>query len=239
MSTFPGLRRVAVDLDAGNMTEQEIEACAKVVLDRYKHQNTINYTECKHLVQQVIDTHEIDKQALIAAGRPREKVEAMPHFQVALLHGMLEYDTLIDQTLVWYDLPYWETAARSTDLHQQNQKERQTDPKAPALAIAQLLFPGHEKVAARRAQNERKIALLRTIESFRYYAATLDGQLPPSLAAVKEVTIPIDPITGKDFDYHLTDGAATLHAATPSNAQANSWNTVAYELRMKKGTERP
>ena len=58
-----------------------------------------------------------------------------------------------------------------------------------------------------RVRLERRTALLRTIEAIRFYAATHDGKLPPNLAAIKEVAVPIDPFDGKPLRLkRLADG---------------------------------
>jgi hypothetical protein len=46
---------------------------------------------------------------------------------------------------------------------------------------------------------ERRIAMLRTVEAIRMYAAVHDGKLPESLDAITEVPIPLDPATGSPF----------------------------------------
>src|SRR5207244_10482943 len=58
----------------------------------------------------VLLRHESAKRALIAAGRPRDKVEAMPHLQVAVLHSLLEYDAALDEFARQLAQPYWEAA---------------------------------------------------------------------------------------------------------------------------------
>jgi hypothetical protein len=233
LGTFPGLAECAVDLDAGNMTAKQVEGCVKS-LQKFHHDKQYDYSDRKKLVQLIQEKHEVAKKALIAAGRPREKVEAMPHVQVALLHGLLEYDTLFEQTVVWHDLPYWETATRYKDLDESNRREREKDPNAPALALARLLFPANEKAAFARVRTDRKIAMLRCVEAVRFYAASHDGKLPASLSAIKEVAVPTDPVTGKDFEYHLDGEVATLRGPAPSNDANNVWKTVTYELRIRK-----
>jgi hypothetical protein len=233
LGTFPGLAESAVDLDAGSMTAKQVEGCVKS-LQKFNYDKQYDYSDRKKLVQLIQEKHEVAKKALIAAGRPREKVEAMPHVQVALLHGLLEYDTLFEQTVVWHDLPYWETATRSKDLCESNRREREKDPNAPALALAQLLFPANEKAAFARVRTDRKIAMLRCVEAIRFYAATHDGKLPVSLSAIKDVAVPTDPVTGKDFAYHLDGEVATLRGPAPSNDADNLGKTVTYELRVRK-----
>jgi hypothetical protein len=186
------------------------------------------------LAWNIRDKHEIAKQALIDAGRPRAKVEAMPHLQVALLHALLEYDAAMDNIIVWNSLPYWEQAERVGKLKNKRVEERLQDPNAPAIPLVPLLFPVVHRVIFVRARTDRKMALLRTIEAIRFYAANHDSQLPPSLAAIKEVPIPLDPVTGKDFVYQVAGEVAKLTAPTPTKKTPNVGNTVIYELAIRK-----
>ena len=124
--------------------------------------------------------HEIAKKTLIDAGRPKEKVEAMPQLQVALLHALLEYDAALDNMIVWNNLPYWEQAQHLGKLKNKRIEDRLLDPDAPAIPLAPLLIPAIQKINFARARTDRKIALLRTIEAIRFYAATHEGKLPPT-----------------------------------------------------------
>src|SRR5207302_11156737 len=142
--------------------------------------------------------HEIAKQALIDAGRPRDKVEAMPHLQVAMLHALLEYDAALDNLIVWDKQPYWERSDPNTGVNKRYLQDRWKDYHTAAIPLAPLLIPAVKKVTLARVRLERRTALLRTIEAIRCYAATHDGKLPPNLAAIKEVAVPIDPFTGNN-----------------------------------------
>ena len=230
--TFPGLAAVGADLNAGNLSEKQLTDCAKMIggLEDKK----LNVAERFALGTLILQRQEAAKKALIAAGRPKEKVEAMPQFQVALLHAMLEYDAALDDMIVWNNLPYWEQAERIGKLKNKRIEDRLKDPTVPAIPLAPLLIPAVQKITFARARTDRKIALLRTVEAIRFYAATHDGKLPPTLADIKEVPIPLDPVTGRSFEYHLDDDTATLRAPTPAKETPNASNTVVYELRIRK-----
>lgn len=59
-------------------------------------------------------------------------------------------------------------------------------------------------------RQDRRIAVLRVIESLRYHAATHNGALPHSLSQITEVPVPDDPATGKPFEYRLNGNSADL-----------------------------
>ncbi len=59
------------------------------------------------------------------------------------------------------------------------------------------------------ARNDREIAVLRTIEALRMYAAANEGRLPEKLSDLT-VPVPIDAVTGKPFEYQLRDDTAVI-----------------------------
>jgi hypothetical protein len=251
--TFPGLAEISMNLDAGNLSENKLQGIMKV-FDRVKRglgfsDDRFYYPERILLAQNIQKKQAVAKKALIAAGRPRDKVEAMPPVQVAVLHSLLEYDARFDEILMWQGLPDWEMVDRLTRLNQpyrsdtprmfccQETRERlvrEKDPNAPAIPLLSLLFPRIDRVVFARVRTDRKIALLRAIEPIRFYAADHDGQLPPSLAAIKEMPIPLDPVTGKGFEYQVNGEVAKLTAPTPAKETPHAGNTVIYELAIRK-----
>jgi hypothetical protein len=251
--SFPGLAEAAMNRDAGNLSEKQLQDSMKMFdslrRDFGLSERLLYYPEHLLLAQNIQKKHEVAKKALIAAGRPSDKVEAMPPVQVALLHAQLEYDAAIDEALRCQGLPYWEMADRLKRLGRQYQTEpremllpletrerlaREQDPDAPAIPLVPFLFPRMNRMVLVRARTDRKIALLRIVEAVRCYAATHDGQLPPTLNTIIEMPLPLDPVTGRAFRYYVNRDTATLHAPPPAHETPNSGNSVTYELRIRK-----
>jgi hypothetical protein len=178
--------------------------------------------------------HEADKEALVASGRPRELVEKMPHVQVAVLRAFVEYDRATDEMLKWQAFPDAEALPHLRQAHARL-KARLKKSDAPLGAqLAGLLLPGYHRVFAARAQGDRRFAALRCVEAIRLYAAAHGGRLPPELAAVREVPVPDDPVTGKPFQYRVNGDRATLHAPPPDGETPVRGNTLTYELTLKR-----
>ena len=59
------------------------------------------------------------------------------------------------------------------------------------------------------AGSEGNSAVLRILEAIRLYGAAHGGRLPNELQEI-EVPVPIDPVTGKLFDYEVRDNVARL-----------------------------
>ena len=73
--------------------------------------------------------YEPDKEALVAAGRPRALVEKMPHVQVALLHSFAEYERMCEEVLKWQTFSYAEAAPHLRAALERQKAERiATDP---------------------------------------------------------------------------------------------------------------
>jgi hypothetical protein len=237
LGNFPGISESAVDLNAGPLPAEKVPMLVKgfgAIVDQ-----PLEYKERIALSLLIARKHEKAKEVLIAHGRPRDKVEQMPHVQVALLHALLEYDELLDEITKWQTFPYWQA---SEGLAQAERMVRESRVRAgnpltnegPALPLAPLVLPAVNKVLMARVRLERRFAALRCVEAVRLYAHAHKGQLPESLEAVKEVPVPLDPMTGKGFTYKVNGDTATLYGPPPGKDMPQTHNTIFYELTLKR-----
>ncbi|HZY84362.1 MAG TPA: hypothetical protein VFE78_06000, partial [Gemmataceae bacterium] len=90
---FPGLRESANDPNAGALSPEQVQAGVDAL---FTFDIPKTYPMRAGLSLWVRRKHDGSKAALVAAGRPRAKVEQMPHMEVALLHAMQQYDRLLD-----------------------------------------------------------------------------------------------------------------------------------------------
>jgi len=232
-SSFPGLAAQLTNLDAGPMTAEQVQELVKSYIAINDRQNPLLL---QAQVGYLLSTrHEKAKKALIAQGRPRAKVEAMPHVQVGMLHAMLEYDRHFDELLKWQAQPYWQSAPR---LEEQMRKLRRAalDPDAPALPLVQEVLPAISKVLNARARLDRQIAQLRCLEAIRLYAAGHEGSWPVRLADITEAPVPVDPATGQPFVYQVTGDSATLSCPQAAFLPGQGAKVAkSYLLRKKTG----
>jgi hypothetical protein len=170
------------------------------------------------------------KRALVAEGRRSEDVDALPALQVVLIHSLHQYRRLQDDLYKWYGLPYWEARPQ---LEQADREIRQARNRLEAIPFIDLL-PALDKVTRAAARLDRRIAALRCVEAVRLYAAGHDGKLPAALGAVTDVPIPIDPMTGKAFEYRATGEQATLRGPAPAGQRPSANNAVTYELTLRR-----
>ncbi len=183
--------------------------------------------------------HEKAKQTLVEAGWARTVVEKMPHLEVAVLRGFVDYERQMDDSIKWTNLPYWQAAPALMKLETQRAKFRFVPgPDEPAIPVAEFLMANTGRVMFSRTHLERKLAVLRCLEAIRLYAAEHDGKLPASLDQIKEVPIPVDPFTGKPFKYTSGAGKATLYAAALAppipGRKPLPQDALYYEIALKK-----
>jgi hypothetical protein len=230
--TFPGLREV----ENPHLTPEQVErlqtTATFLVRDRFgPRQSSSDALMRLAVIGWVTKAYPGAKQALIAAGRKPDEVEAMPAIQVVLIEALRDFERRRDDLFKWMALPYPEARAGVLRVDREFKKAwAQTD----ALSIAQVFLPAVTKVLDATGRLDRRIAALRCVEAVRLYAAAHDGKLPPSLADIKEVPIPTDPMTGKSFDYKVDGDTFTLSAGPPAGDAATSYNTLAYEVTLRK-----
>lgn len=144
------------------------------------------------------------KKSLVARGRKPADVEAMPVLQVVLLDAYEEVRRKNDAEVRWLALPYWqgipmlakEAAARGASRDEEG--------------LLDMFRAAYNRVVWSMARFDRRIAALRLIEAIRLYAAGHDGRLPAKLSDITEVPLPLDPTTGKEFEYRTTDSGAEI-----------------------------
>jgi len=169
------------------------------------------------------------KEFLARKGYSEERIEAMPAAQAVLIYQKQEYLEIMDHFFKWFEIPYHQAqphlqeAAKRFDNHQHT--------KGIKMNLFTTLLPAMSRIAFLQARLDRNIALLRTIEAIRMFAAENSGQLPGSLAEITSVPIPADPVTGKDFIYRRID-ARNAHLEAPV-APAERKRRPVYELTIK------
>lgn len=174
------------------------------------------------------------RRFLLSQGLAPGTVEAMPRVQVVFLFSLAEYDRLFDEMLKWQGVPYWQARPGLEKAEQGLREERVKEGELERLPLAGLFLPAIQKVFFATTRIDRKIAALRCIEAIRLYAAAHDGKLPAALNDITEVPIPIDPVTGKFFEYSMEEGKTTLYAPPPAGEKPHSGNYLKYELTLAK-----
>jgi hypothetical protein len=180
------------------------------------------------LTAAVLKAYPDAKHYLRSLGRTDEQILALPALQVVGMYYVGRYDWWRDEMLKWLSVPAWQAMPHLEKLERDLRKDMREQAN-PLL----LIFPAVLKVQHATARTERSIAGLRAAEALRLYAATQGGKAPAKLADIKDVPVPLDPLTGKDMEawYKVQDGVAVLEV--PSMMPSAPFLGRRYELPAK------
>jgi hypothetical protein len=170
------------------------------------------------------------KQLLIDAGRPKDEVDAMPLEQVVWLASFHRWHLYWDDLIKWSFLPAPE---RHVGLEQVERRLAEFHNKhRDAILDLTELFASVPAALAASDRADRQLALLRVEEAIRLHAHAHAGMLPPSLEAIDEVPIPVDPVTGKAFRYRVEKNTAVVETPSPpANVSATEYQRRRQERR--------
>jgi hypothetical protein len=173
------------------------------------------------------------KQYLIRQGHTPEQVEALPMLQAVLIFELANYDRLYDDLIKWQGFPYPEAMAGVARAEAALREQREKS-GGVGTTLASMILLSLGKTYNAQARIDRRIAALRCIEAIRIYAAAHDGKLPATLADIREVPVPSDPLTGKEFEYKRDGDKATLTGPAPGNQFPQPSNYFQYVLTLAK-----
>ncbi len=167
----------------------------------------------------VLKTYPEAKRWLIAQGRDKDKVAALPSLLVVLLYQLDQYDAMRDEILAAVSLPPWQSNAALRKVDEKLRAQRSEGQVNPFIIV---LLPAVSKVSEADLRMQRNVAVLRVAESLRWYAAVHDGAVPETLADVRELPAVTDPKTGKGFDalYQVNDATGILEVPPPQRYPA-------------------
>ena len=173
----------------------------------------------------------IAKESLIAKGRTKKEVEALPVEQVVLIYHLNNCLITRDNIYKWLELPYPQASKNIKKILNDLKKRGRYDVN-PLLELldSSLVLYDIEQYPYGKALFERKIAILRCVEVLRMYAARHEGKLPKSLKDVKGVAVPIDPLWDREFTYRLEGDKAVIESLAPSDKEYG----LIYEITVRK-----
>ena len=188
----------------------------------------------------VAKLYPIAKDALIASGLDRQRVEEMPVGQVVAIHTARSINHAYQQVFKVSLLPYDQAIQRMPQVMQQLTKDGYLGPNLSGnsgLPIANLLLPAVGNVIQAEIRLVRGFAVIQAIEAIRMHAAAT-GKLPASLAEITIVPVPNNPATGQPFAYKLdaATGTATLEFPAVANQQPRH-DAKRYVIRLQKNDQ--
>jgi len=160
---------------------------------------------------------------LVSVGKMKpDAVKGFSPMQVTLTDDILTYQILRDEMRKYHNLPF-EIAVAGID-----DQEKLLKAVTPETVAARALLPGMKWARDAEVRTAQRVALLRILEALRLHGAASNGELPATLADTK-LPMPLDPVTGKAFEYSVKDGVATL-----SGGKIADMPQRVYEVRLRK-----
>ncbi len=130
------------------------------------------------------------KQILAESGMNPAEIEQMPVGKVCLLAERLDFLRNSQTLATIAAIPWWQLTA-----------EQQKATLPDSVGLTSQFLPATAQVIRAHVRMERTFNALQTIEGIRHFAATHDGRLPETLDEMTETPAPLDPVSGKPFEY--------------------------------------
>ena len=178
------------------------------------------------------------KAALIKQGLRPDLVEAMPPFQVVSLFAYRDYRDTLEEVTKWIYVP--EGRKHPAFLQAVKRHDQASDRldrmffRGLIRGLGGLGASSYERHFEAADRLDRHLAALRSVEALRMYAAHYDCW-PTKLDDVKDVPLPLDPLTRKPFDYKMRDGNhAVVATPPPLEGTLRPDMTYTYQLSLRK-----
>jgi hypothetical protein len=171
---FPGLR----NLDKEVLTPEKASA---LVNDFWARARSLEVTTGDMPVPKVtamawVMLHYTDAKAYLAGrGMAQARIEAMPAAQAVMQYQLDTYLEVRDRLSKWFSVPY---PVAQPHLEQASQEINRVQGKDLKINLFVNMLPALSRVAFLQARLDRQVALLRTIEAIRMYAADYGSQMP-------------------------------------------------------------
>jgi hypothetical protein len=201
--TFPELK---------DHPEQLSAARSRDLLSRlamYSHASPTSEDTAAALVH-MMKVYPAAKERLLRAGLKPLEVENLAANSVVLAYDVSQYRQQAQELIKWAGLPPWESLPGLREAGDHIDAERQD------YNALTLLLPAFHNSDRRIASVDRELAMMRCVEAIRAYAASHEGTPPANLEALSPQTpAPIDPMSGRAFEYQAKDNAVTLRGLAP------------------------
>jgi hypothetical protein len=228
---FPELKR----MEKGPLTAGEMDRLVEVCCNFWAglenaHVKKATFANKIELTGKVLQAYPTARQALIDQGRTSADVDALPMLQVVVLYHYQQYRIVQDDMHKWIGVPY-----PQAQLGMKKVRDDRCDlfQKHDMLWPFGEFLPAVDKIYESSVRLERRIAALRCLEAVRLYAAD-HGKLPQALEDIAAVPIPVDPITGRNFQYTAVGDVFTLFGPPPTGQQAYEGNVLYYQITLKR-----
>jgi hypothetical protein len=141
-------------------------------------------------------------------------VEAMSVSQVLGLYQVGEFEYWTQELDKCLTLPYWQALPLLGRIEEEMRRVAANNPSSLIGNFAPTIKSSFTNLA----KADRRIAMLRTVEAIRAYAAAHGGQAPARLEDLRDTPAPLDPMTGQNFKYQNDGERVTIEGPTIASA---------------------
>lgn len=216
--TFPEI----FDIDSGKAPPAQAIAAWKAFTTKFNsftsNQTVAGSPELAATLNAVSDTIQVYPAArdfFLSRGISTAQIDAWPISYVSLRYLIAKHLDWHDIMFRWASLPYWLAIPGLVAADERHQSE----PALNRLEPLQSFMPSFGNNLRAHIACERRTAMLRCVEAIRLYAHANKGQLPRTLDDTASIApCPLDPATGKPFDYRVESGVAIISGWTHPSA---------------------
>lgn len=163
------------------------------------------------------------RQYLLSIGVQSDAIDRMPVESLLAIDWIHEAQTWNDDVYKWLALPYWQSHA-AIEKAEETLSANDSAQANPLMSFS----PGVAAALKQIVHVERQRAMLQTIEALRAYAKLHSEKLPQSLNDLTETPAPLDPMTGKAFEYRADGTTATLGAH-----EEDAKSTITFHIQFR------
>ncbi|MFO0954802.1 MAG: hypothetical protein U0835_27300 [Isosphaeraceae bacterium] len=171
------------------------------------------------------------RRALVDGGMPESRADELPVIQAAALYSYQEFRRVRDESYKWLNVPYWQSYDRVDRASSITVDQKLAN---PILALFRFYVSALNSARLASVRLERRFDALQCVEAVRLYAHEHGGSFPTSLAGLADSPVPLDPGTGKPFEYRSDGATATLSAPAPPGAPDNQFYLIRYVFKSNK-----
>ena len=223
---FPELKKLEKEPLSAEELKRLGNICADMNAIIFGGKKDAAFPSMVKLVGLVVDQYPAARQALIDQGRKAEEVDALSMLQVVLIQNYRLCRRHQDEMEKWIYVPFWEGYKGRLKVEEESRKLGSAWPFSQFIAATGRVYEASVRI-------DRRIAALRCIEALRLHVAET-GKLPGSLDEITLVPTPIDPYTGKHFQYTALGDEVTLFGPPPPGATARESNIISYRITIKR-----
>ncbi len=162
------------------------------------------------------------RKRLLEAGVAEGLVPGFPPLQAILIDAKHDYELKRDERMKLLALAPWQIEALGN-----------TERGAAGDGLLVDFLPDVLKIRYLQGRFEQRVALLRHVEALRMFAAAQEGKLPEKLSEIA-VPLPVDPFTGKEFNYQVEGSSAHIRSVSAKGEEKNAVHNVHVIVAVKK-----